>query len=197
MSELHAAGAVRRGRALPNGWWGMALFLCAELALFGTVIGSYYYLSFVAHRWPPYGVPYPAILEPSVAIGVLVLTTAPIWLAARAARRVKRRQAGWALALAMFLQVAYLGFEIYLWKKNYDSFHPDSSAYASAYFTVLTLDHAHVLLGILLDWSMLLFVVLRGVPRYSRVGMSALALYWYVVNFLSVCVYLVLLSPRL
>jgi heme/copper-type cytochrome/quinol oxidase subunit 3 len=187
---------VARARSQPNGWWGMALFLCTEVALFGTVMGSYFYLSFVDHRWPPRGVPYPEVVKPSIAIGVLVLTTLPVWRSVRAARAGRRREATLALLLATVVQMGYLAFEILLWRHDYNTFHPESSAYGSAYFTLLTLDHAHVLLGILLDWAMLAFLVLRGLPRYSTVGLRAVGMYWYVIIFLSVCVYLVLLSPR-
>ena len=46
-SSSHAAAAVDRGRkAQPSGWWGMVLFLCSEVTLFGTLIGSYFYLNF-------------------------------------------------------------------------------------------------------------------------------------------------------
>lgn len=201
MSELHGGGSlgaqtVARGRSQPNGWWGMALFLCTEVALFGTLIGSYFYLSFVDHRWPPRGVPEPEILKSSIAIGVLVATVLPVWRSVRAVRGGSRRAAILALALATVVQLAYLGFEINLWRLDYNAFHPENSAYASAYFTLLTVDHAHVLLGILLDCSMLAFMLLRGLPRYCAVGMRALGMYWYVITFLSVCVYLTLLSPR-
>lgn len=202
MSELHADGALRtdavtRARSQPNGWWGMVLFLCTEVALFGTLIGSYFYLSFVDKRWPPRGVPEPEILKPSIAIAVLALTVAPVWRSVRAARAGSRKGAILALLVATIVQMAYLGFEIYLWRGDYNAFHPENSAYGSAYFTLITVDHAHVLLGILLDWSMLAFMILRGLPRYSSVGMRSLGIYWYVISFMSVCVYLTLLSPRL
>ncbi len=44
-----AAGRVSRQRqAQPSGWWGMALFLCSEVTLFGTLIATYFYLDFDA-----------------------------------------------------------------------------------------------------------------------------------------------------
>ena len=53
-TSSQAAATVDRGRrAQPSGWWGMVLFLCSEVTLFGTLIGSYFYLNFGARRWPP------------------------------------------------------------------------------------------------------------------------------------------------
>ena len=37
-------GWLSAGGRQPNGVWGMALFLCSEATLFGTLIGSYFYL---------------------------------------------------------------------------------------------------------------------------------------------------------
>ncbi len=42
-----------RGSRKPSGWWGMALFLCAEATLFGILIATYFYLDFDARSWPP------------------------------------------------------------------------------------------------------------------------------------------------
>ena len=48
-------------RALPNGWWGMAIFLCSETALFGSLIGTYFYLRFTSPQWPLGGIPAPSV----------------------------------------------------------------------------------------------------------------------------------------
>lgn len=189
--------AAQRRIAQPNGWWGVALFLASEVTLFGTMIGSYFFLDFGARHWPPPGVPEPEILKQSVATGFLMLATIPIWQAARAAKAGDRRRVLGMVFLAMFMQVCYLGFMIYLWRLDYLQFHPQGSAYGSIYFALLTTDHAHVLFGILLDAATLMFVLLKGLPDYQVIGMRGLAMFWYVVNTLVVCVYLTLLSPRL
>jgi len=191
------APAARRRTPQPTGWWGAVLFLCAEVTLFGTMIGSYFYLDFDSHHWPPAGVPMPEILKVSVSTGVVVLMSIPMWRAAKAAQAGRRRETALLIFFAMFWQAAYLGFQIYLWRLDYLQFHPQGSAYGSIYFTLLTTDHAHVLLGILADASILMFILLKGLPRYQRIGVRGLAFYWHVVNVLIICVYLTLLSPRL
>ena len=87
------AGGVRlaqRRRALPNGWWGMALFLCSEVTIFGTLIATYFYLQFGVRHWPPAGIAPEKVTDPSIATGVLVATVVPMFLAARAARMGSR-----------------------------------------------------------------------------------------------------------
>src|SRR6185312_12481169 len=86
-----AAAAVDRSRAAqPSGWWGMALFLCSEATLFGTLIGSYFYLNFGSHRWPPAGITPPEIPGPAITTAVLVGTVPLMVVAAAAARRGRR-----------------------------------------------------------------------------------------------------------
>src|SRR3954454_6703937 len=83
-------GAPRR-RALPSGWWGMAIFLATEAALFGSLIGSYFYLRFTSPHWPQGGIAAPSVAVPLVLTAVLVATTIPMAAAAAAARRGRTR----------------------------------------------------------------------------------------------------------
>ena len=148
------AGAVRlaqRRRAQPNGWWGMALFLCSEVTIFGTMIATYFYLQFGVHHWPPRGIAPEKVADPSIATGVLVLATVPMWFAARAARRGKRRTVLLMIALAFIVQAAYLGVQVALMSSDLGHFTPQATAYGSIYYTLLGTHHAHVLLGCLLD----------------------------------------------
>ena len=193
-----AAGQVSRQRlAQPNGWWGMALFLCAEVTLFGTLLASYFYLDFDAHRWPPAGIKPPSVVLPLVATGVLVALSVPMWLAARAAREGRQRSVVGLIAFALVVQCCYLAVQILLFRHDYNEFKPQASAYGSIYFTLLAAHHAHVLLGILLDAGVLAFVSLRGLTDYWLIGARGLALYWHVVNAIAVVVVFTQLSPSL
>ncbi len=193
-----AAGRVSRERlAQPNGWWGMALFLCAEVTLFGTLIASYFYLDFDATSWPPAGIKAPSVVLPFVATGVLVATVFPLWLAARSARAGQPRQVIWMLAIAAIIQSCYLALQILLFRHDLRSFSPQGSAYGSIYFTLLAAHHAHVLFGILLDLAVLAFVWLRGLTNYWLVAVRAVALYWYVVGALAIVVVFTQLAPSL
>ncbi|HWE34176.1 MAG TPA: cytochrome c oxidase subunit 3 [Solirubrobacteraceae bacterium] len=193
-----AAGRVARQRvAQPSGWWGMALFLCAEATLFGTLIGSYFYLDFDAHRWPPAGIARPSVVLPFIATGVLLATSVPMWLAARAARAGARRKVMLLIAGALLVQLCYLALQILLFRHDLRHFLPKGSAYGSIYFTLLVAHHAHVLLGIVLDLAVLGFVAVRGLTDYWLTGVRGLALYWHVVNVLGVAVVFTVLSPSL
>jgi heme/copper-type cytochrome/quinol oxidase subunit 3 len=191
-----AGGPPRRHDAWSNGMWGMALFVTTEAALFGVLIATYFYLRFDAVHWPPRGVPEPSLLYPFLLLGGLVASAVLTQLAALAAHRRLRVQTVAWLAGALVLQIPYLVLEILLFRRDLHDFSPQDTAYASAYFTLLALHHAHVALGILL----VAFVLLRssrGLTTYRARGIQAVALYWLVVAALAVAVTLTTLSPAL
>jgi heme/copper-type cytochrome/quinol oxidase subunit 3 len=193
-----ASGAVARDRlSQPNGWWGMALFLCAEVTLFGTLLATYFYLDFEANRWPPAGIKAPSVVLPLIATGVLLATLIPMFLAARAARAGARWTTVAMLALALVVQALYLALQILLFGHDLNRFRPQDTAYGSIYFTILAAHHAHVLLGILLDAAVMGYVAIRGLTNYWLIGVRGVALYWYVVGGLAVLVVLTQLSPSL
>lgn len=196
-SSAAVAGVAERRRAQPNGWWGMALFLCAEVTLFGTLLATYFYLDFDAKAWPPAGIKPPAVLLPLVATAVLVTTSVPMLLAARAARAGDGGRASWLIALALVVQCCYLAAQVLLFAHDYNQFKPQATAYGSVYFTILATHHAHVLLGILLDLTLLWRVASGGLTNYRVIGVRTIALYWHVVNVLAVLVVLTQLSPSL
>ena len=175
----------------------MVLFVCAEVTLFGTLIATYFYLNFNAPHWPPLGIERPSVTLPAVATAMLVLTSIPIALAARAALAGARRPAVLLLASAMAVQCGYLAWQIVLFSEDLGRFSPKASAYGSIYFTLLAAHHAHVLLGILFDVSLLWWLLRDGLTNYRLTGVRATALYWHVVNVLAVLVLLTQLSPSL
>jgi heme/copper-type cytochrome/quinol oxidase subunit 3 len=195
-----AAAAARvsaRRVAQPNGWWGMVLFLCAEATLFGTIIGSYFYLEFGSRRWPPAGVPNPEVIIPSIATGVLVAFTPLLVAAVRAARRGHRWRAVQWISAALIIQCLYLATQILLFRHDIRAFSPKATAYGSMYFTLLAADHAHVLFGILLDLVVLYKLIVNGLDNYWLIGVRGLGLYWCVVNLITVAVLFTVISPSL
>jgi heme/copper-type cytochrome/quinol oxidase subunit 3 len=171
----------------------MAIFLCSETALFGSLIGTYFYLRFTSPQWPQDGIAAPSVTAPIVLTALLVASTAPMAAAAAAVRRGRRVAAWWLVALALAMQAGYLAAQIVSSVSDLDTFTPSTNAYGSIYFTLLGAHHLHVVAGLLLDlW--LLARLLSGLTSYREVSVRAVALYWYVVAALAIAVTATLLS---
>jgi heme/copper-type cytochrome/quinol oxidase subunit 3 len=192
-----AALVARRRRSAPNGVWGMVLFMCSEITIFGTMISTYFYLESDNRSWPPPGIKPPSVTLPLIATAVLVLTTIPMFLAARSARRGARPAVLGLVFLALVVQCCYLAVQILLFRHDLNQFRPQDTAYGSIYFTLLATHHAHVVLGILLDVVVLAYVGVRGLTNYWLIAVRNLAIFWYVVNAIAIVVVLTQLSPSL
>jgi cytochrome c oxidase subunit III len=181
-------------RTIANGVWGMLLFAATEAGLFGTLLGSYFYLRFSSPEWPPPGIDAPSVALPLALCGVLVLATAPVVIAALAARAGRVRAALPLLALAVLIGGGYLAWQIVLYVDDLGRFSPDATAYGSIYFTLLAAHHAHVALGLVLElW--LLARLAAGVTHYRVVALQAIALYWVFVAAMAVLVVAAQVSP--
>jgi heme/copper-type cytochrome/quinol oxidase subunit 3 len=191
-----AVARIERSRlARPNGWWGMAIFVATEATLFGTLIGTYYYLRFNNAHWPPPGVPEPKLTLPLVLTGILVATSVPMQLAVSAASRGRLVTARAALLVAVVVQAGYLGMQLHLFVHDVHEFPPSGSSYSSIYFTMLGGHHLHVGIGILLNVWLLLRTA-TGLTSYRLNALRATAFYWHFVNILALCVVGTQLSPR-
>jgi cytochrome c oxidase subunit III len=189
-----ARRAMQPRRALPDGWWGMAVFLASESTIFGTLIASYFYLRFTSPQWPQGGIAAPSVALPIALTAALVATVVPMAAASAAARRGEVRATWLFIAFALVVQSCYLAAQILSYLHDLESFKPDTNAYGSIYFTLLAAHHAHVAVGLLLNlW--LLARLLGGLNRYRESAVRAIALYWYVVAALAVAVVATQVSP--
>ena len=187
---------LRRGGGPSVAFWGMAMLVASEATLFGTFIGSYYYLRFGTLHWPPSGTPEPRVVVPLILAGVLATTSLPMWLAARSVRRGGLWAARFLLVWALVVQVGYLVYEVHDYLHQLHRSVPQDNAYSSIYYTLLGADHVHVAVGIVLVvW--LLWKLLGGLTTYRLRAVQVVAFYWHAVNVLTLIVIGVLLSATL
>lgn len=178
----------RARERFPLGWWGVALLIATESALFAMMIGSYFYLRFKNDPWPPAGTPEPKVVVPLILLGVLILTGPLMWRASHSA--TPRR---WLL-LALFVQSGYFAMEVADYQDDLHHFTPQQHAYGSLYYTLLGADHGHVALGLLLD-AWILWKLLFGMTEYRGKALRGIAFYWYAVIVLTIAVTLTVTSP--
>jgi heme/copper-type cytochrome/quinol oxidase subunit 3 len=192
--EASVVAGRRRGPSVA--FWGMAMLVASEVTLFGTFIGSYYYLRFSSVHWPPPGTPEPRVAVPLIMVGILVTSSIPMWLAARAVRRGRLWSTRLLLVWALAVQCVYLAWAIHDYVQQLQVSTPQDNAYSSIDYVLLGADHAHVAIGVLLVvW--LLWKLARGLTLYRLNATQAVAFYWHAVNVLTLIVLGVLLSVHL
>jgi cytochrome c oxidase subunit 3/cytochrome c oxidase subunit I+III len=186
----HAAEIARLARerlGLPTALWGMLMVIASEGTIFGALLGTYWYLHLRVAHWPPDGIPEPRVVVPMVMSGVLLLTSIPIQLAARAVRAGRVAATRFFIVVALIVQSGYFAFEVNDFGDELKRFDIKHDAYSSIYYTLLGADHAHVAVGLLLSvW--LLWKLARGLTMYRLNATIAIAWYWHFVNILTVLV---------
>ena len=184
------------GAGRTKAWWGMAMFVASETALFSMMIGSYFLLRFKNLRWPPHGIPEPKVVVPLVLLGVLLSTSAVMQLALAAGRTGRIAATRAFLLLALAVQSGYFAMQVHEYAGDLSRFQPSQHAYASIYYVLLGADHAHVAVGLLFDvW--LLAKLVRGFTLYRLNALAAIVFYWHAVNAITVAVTLTILSAAL
>jgi heme/copper-type cytochrome/quinol oxidase subunit 3 len=196
MSAADVAAVARARRGPSTAWWGMAMFVATEATLFAIMTASYFYLRFKNLQWPPQGIPEPKLVLPLTMLALLVATSVPVQLAARAGRAGRLAAVRAFLLLAFVGQATYLGVSIHEYADDLDKFAPQTHAYGSIYYTLLGADHVHVGIGLLFSlW--LLAKLARGMTLYRLNALQAISFYWHAVNVLTVIVTLTIVSPAL
>ena len=192
--DVAVVAGRRRGPSVA--FWGMAMLVASEATLFGTFIGSYYYLRFTNVHWPPPGTPEPRVVVPLIMVGVLATSSIPMWLAARVVKRGRLWTARLLLVWALAVQCGYLAWAIHDFVDQLQRSTPQDNAYSSIYYVLLGADHVHVAVGVLLVvW--LLWKLARGLTMYRLNATGVVAFYWHAVNLLTLIVTGVLLSATL
>jgi heme/copper-type cytochrome/quinol oxidase subunit 3 len=192
-AAVAAAATARTSR--PAAWWGMLILIATEATLFGTFVGTYYYLRFRAPVWPPPGTPKPELVTPIVLAAVLALSVWPVLAASAAVARGALARTRLLLAVALVVQCAWLAYALHDFGRQLDELEVSRNAYSSIYYVLLGAEHAHVALGILfVVW--LLWKLARGLTLYRLNAVQAVAVYWIFVAVVTVVVTAVLVSAR-
>jgi heme/copper-type cytochrome/quinol oxidase subunit 3 len=191
------ATVERMRRSMPSGWVGAILLVAGEACLFGSLIASYFYLRFDAGSWPPDGIEAPSVVLPLVFTAMLVATCIPVCLGVRAARAGAVKRAWWLILLATAVQAAYLGLQIWLFTDELHKFGPQADAYASIYYALLGVHHAHVAVGLALGLWVLAKLFGGRLTNYRLNAVRILGLYWYFVSAMAIFVVFTQLWPSL
>ena len=196
MSEpLALPVALQRGR--PLGWWGMLMLVATEAVLFGSIIGSYFFIRFRSVHWPPEGVAEPKVLVPTLLTIVLLGSSATMAVALAAAKRQVPGRAALGLAVTVALAAVYAAGTTVVLVQEWHETPATRDAYDSLFFTLQGAHVLHVAAGILVNLYLLAKIARGRLTQYRVNGIWAMALYWHFVNALAVLVLLTTISPAL
>lgn len=180
--------ATLEGRNKVLGFW---LFLGGETVLFSSLFAT-----FIALRNQTNGGPSGAELFslPIVAAATFILLTSSMTsvmgILAMHRKNVRAMQ-GWFL-ITVLLGFAFLGLEIYEFVEYVHEGHTiTSSAFGSAFYTLVGFHGAHVLFGVIWISLLMMQVAKKGLTVVTAPKMYVAALYWHFVDLVWVFIFTV------
>jgi cytochrome c oxidase subunit III len=177
-------------------WWGTVGFMTIEGWTTALLVGAYLYLRQNYDAWPPLRTPYPSLLIPSINLTLLLISTVPGMLVARAAKRldaagVKR----WLLVMSIMAVAALIIRWWELWALNTRW---DTTAYGSAVWTIVGFHTSLLLLDTMDTVGLTLFFFFKKMPVKAFSDACDNSTYWYFTVGLWVALYLIIyVGPRI
>lgn len=169
------------------GWWAILGGILTEAALFVFLLFSYYYLALQPHHgaWPPSGDPSFKLALPNTFI--LLASSVAVWFGEWGTKRGNRLVQLIGLSCALVLGIAFVVIQVFEWKdKPFGIF---TDAYGSLFFTVTGFHMAHVIVGLFVLMSVLVWSIIGyfGPVRHSYVSIGAI--YWHFVDAVWIAVF--------
>jgi heme/copper-type cytochrome/quinol oxidase subunit 3 len=175
------------GRTL--GWWGVVMAIFTEGSLFGLLLFCYLYLWSHADHWPLGDTPPPGVLVPALRSVLLIGSSVPAQLGARALHRGRPAAATRWIAVTIVLAAVFLAGHVQETVADWSELKPSRDAYASLFTTITNLHALHLIIGVLM---------LGQLARWTRQGRTdvkvqrageAIVLYWHFVDAVWVAVF--------
>ncbi|MGN6123925.1 MAG: cytochrome c oxidase subunit 3 [Sphingomonas oligoaromativorans] len=161
------------------GFWGVAMLVASEAALFSYLLFSYYYLCATA----PAGwvlEPAPKMI-PGLPNTLLLLSSSFVaWWGEKGVEKSERRRALIGFGLSFVMGATFASVQVHEWSGK--SFGPTTNGYASLYFTTTGFHMAHVVAGLLILLCLFGWTALDFFSPRRRIVVSAGILYWHFVD---------------
>jgi cytochrome c oxidase subunit III len=169
------------------GWWAILGGILTEAALFVFLLFSYYYLAVQPHSgaWPPGGLPSLKLSLPNTFI--LLASSVAVWFGEWGTKRGNRPVQIIGLGCALALGIIFVVVQYFEWQAK--PFGLTTDVYGSLFFTVTGFHMAHVIVGLLVLVSVLVWSVIGyfGPVRHSYVSIGAI--YWHFVDVVWLAVF--------
>ena len=173
---------------IPNGKFGIWLFLASEVMLFGALFSSYVLLRTGAAHWPPEGGLSSEVLNvPLATVNTMVLITSSItmvlsWASCKMGdlRKFRVWMAATLLLSAVFLVIKYFEYSHKFELGHY----PSHDNFYAIYFTLTGLHGVHIVGGMIVNFYLLTFGtgLWKTDPEHFTNRVENAGLYWHFVD---------------
>lgn len=181
-------GPLRIGSAgqLSAGWWAMLAGIVSEGALFAYLLFSYYYFAIQPHAapWPPEPMKFDLALPNTI---VLLLSSVAVWFGNRGTQEGKRGRQFAGLLLGFVLGAAFIAVQVFEWRSQ--PFSLSSNPFGSLYFTITGFHMAHVIVGVLILFAVLVWSALGYLGRERAAPVLIGSVYWHFVDAVWIVVF--------
>jgi len=166
-------------------WWGNALLLMIETAMFGILVALYLNVIQNTSPFPPPRVDRlpvlydssPDLTLPVIGLIVLLASLVPgIWLDISARRR---NAAGMTIGLAITLTFNIAAFVIRYYEFDSLHFKWNDNAYGSILWILLGMHLFHIIVMGCEDTYLLAWALIKGIDEKHALDLTVTAVYWY------------------
>ena len=163
----------------------IVIFIVSEAMLFGGLFGGYLYNMFPVPVWPPANTPagVPPLGVALVLTVFLLSSSATIQMAETKLEKGEMGGfKGWLL-FTMILGVLFLAGQATEWGKLIgEGFTVSTNAYGTFFYTVTGFHGSHVLVGVILQFFVLLLALGEKIGRERQTIVKACGYYWHFVD---------------
>lgn len=168
-----------------SGWLGIWCVVATEAALFAYLLFSYFYLASQSHGgWVP-ELPKLRIALPNTFI--LIASSFVLYWGESGIKKGKQSRLLWGLGGAFVLGVIFAVLQGMEWHNK--KFSLSTDAYASSYFVTTGFHMAHVIGGLLVIASLLLWAALGKFDSKRHAAVSIGSIYWHFVDVVWIVVF--------
>jgi heme/copper-type cytochrome/quinol oxidase subunit 3 len=161
------------------GWFGMLTLIATEASLFVYLLFSYFYFAiWSSGPFLPATLPKFTLSGPDTII--LLLSSVVVWWGERGMRRGSSRQLSLGLLGGIALGAIFIGIQLLEWSGKPYGF--NSSAYSSLYFLITGFHLAHVVIGLLILLTLLLWSTFGYFDKDRHAPVTIGAVYWHFVD---------------
>ncbi len=186
MNHIMSMYTKARNERAQLGFW---IYLMTDCVLFGSLFATYAVL-----RHNTFGGPGGAdIFEmPFVLVETLILLTSSFLcgIAMLAARAGKQNLTLMLFSLTFLLGVGFLGMELFEFSKLVgEGYGWQTSAFLSAFFTLVGTHGAHIFLGLIWMVVIIVRVMQKGLSENNMRRLSLLALFWHFLDVIWIFIF--------